>query len=232
MTNSQGYDIYIVNFAHHITKEVEYALKHSKKVLYTDLRISKDLESICPGVTNRSQVICKRKSGAVDHDKIAAKVLNAALEDWPVTFALYGDPSTWTIPTNLIRTSAKILGLTVKVLHEISSADALFTDCVKTNTQYQFKKDAILKARHLVYNKFLSEDEINKLLVFCIKNKNRFEESEVISTKSQQVRLDSDYRKSLTMFELGESKEVFVNRIKNLIPDILNDLIYLISFLL
>ena len=128
-------DIYIaglgVQTVDHITLETEAAIRASHEVLYVDTGAGTRafLEARCPIVTSlydESYVPGAQRLAAYRH--MAARVLEAALDHPPVTFAMFGHPAVFTYSSFLIADLAQVLGLTVRVLPGISSMDCLFAE--------------------------------------------------------------------------------------------------------
>lgn len=129
------YDIYIVGTgivpAFHLTREAEAAIRSSTEVMYVDrsFGIEEFLSSICPNVTDLAE-----SSYAIGEERIdayrlmATRVIEAAMNNPPVTFALYGHPLVYSLPPFIVKTAAEALGLRVKVMAGISSLDTLFVD--------------------------------------------------------------------------------------------------------
>jgi hypothetical protein len=114
----------------HVTREVEQAIRESREVLYLDAGAAtrQYLESLCPRVTPLIESYrddCARV-GAYEH--IAIRVIEAALDHAPVTFAIHGHPFIAAHPPFLVLELARALDLRVEVLPGISSLDTLFAD--------------------------------------------------------------------------------------------------------
>lgn len=127
-------DIYIVGLGivsvRQITREAEDAIRSSRTVLYVDagFGVHAYLLSLCRNVEN---LINEYQEGSLRVDTyraMAARVVEAALEDPPVTFAVYGHPTFFVYPSALIRRSAALLGLGVEVLPGISTIDTVSID--------------------------------------------------------------------------------------------------------
>jgi Tetrapyrrole (Corrin/Porphyrin) Methylases len=115
----------------HITLETEAAIRASREVLYVDTGAGTRafLEARCPVVTSlygESYAPGQQRLGAYRH--MAARVLNAALDHPPVTFAMFGHPTVFAYASFLIADLARVLGLTVRVLPGISAMDCIFAE--------------------------------------------------------------------------------------------------------
>jgi|ERR1043165_303669 uncharacterized protein YabN with tetrapyrrole methylase and pyrophosphatase domain len=135
MSRGSAPEIYIVGTGtvavHQLTREVEAAIRHSKEVLFVDngFGVPEYLATLCPKVTNLHGSSYEEGVGRLSaYDTMAAKVIEAALDHPPVTFALYGHPIVFAYPPFQIVKAAEVLGLRVKVLPGISSLDTLFVD--------------------------------------------------------------------------------------------------------
>jgi uncharacterized protein YabN with tetrapyrrole methylase and pyrophosphatase domain len=124
-------DIYVVGLGivsvRQITREAEDAIRSSRTVLYVDagFGVHDYLRSLCPNVEN---LITEYQEGSLrieTYRAMAARVVEAALDDPPVTFAVYGHPTFFVYPSELIRRSAPLLGLGVEVLPGISTIDTV-----------------------------------------------------------------------------------------------------------
>lgn len=132
---TEAFDIYIIGLGiqsvRHITREAEAAISRSKEVLYisADFGIREFLEERCPKVTDLHTVSYHEANERMDaYDTMSAKVIEAALDHPPVTFALYGHPMVFVAPSRLVIESSRILDLRVRVLPAISAMDCLFVD--------------------------------------------------------------------------------------------------------
>ncbi|HUU84899.1 MAG TPA: SAM-dependent methyltransferase [Phycisphaerae bacterium] len=153
-------DIYIVGLGvlnvDHLTRETERVIRGSKEVLYVDTGVATRtyLESLCPRVTSLFETSYEeagRRLNAYHH--MAARVLDAALDHPPVTFAMHGHPIVGVYAPFLIRDLASLLSLEVRVLPGISAMDCLFAElmvdpCV-TGMQMYEATDLLLRRRPL-----------------------------------------------------------------------------------
>jgi hypothetical protein len=84
---------------------------------------------------------------------MAAKVLEAALINPPVTFALYGHPTIFAYPPFLVYQAATELGIKVKVMPGVSAMDCIFSELMidpATNGIQMFEAtDLLMRQRPL-----------------------------------------------------------------------------------
>lgn len=78
----------------------------------------------------------------------------------------------------------------------------------------------ILPARPLVFNEFLAPAELDALTRFTLERETQFQLSEVISPGIGGV-VDFEQRRSRVLMDLGEHKDVLVNRLRTIFPRIL-----------
>lgn len=153
-------DIHIVGLGvlnvDQITREAERAIRRSNEVLYVDVGIATrtHLESLCPRVTSlfeTSYTETGRRLNAYHH--MAARVLDAALDHPPVTFAMHGHPIVGAYAPFLIVDMAGLLDLEVCVQPGVSAMDSLFAElmvdpCVLGLQMYE-ATDLLLRRRPL-----------------------------------------------------------------------------------
>src|SRR5271157_4892793 len=114
-----------------VTREVEQALRASREILYLDTGVATQryLEGLCPRVTSlfeQSYGEDRPRINAYEH--MAIRVLEAALDHPPVTFAIHGHPLIAVHPPFLVMEMANALGLRVEVLAGISAIDTILAD--------------------------------------------------------------------------------------------------------
>ncbi len=129
------HEIYIVGTGiqtvDQFTLESEAIVRASNEVLYVDTGIAtRDfLEERCPRVTDlysESYTPERHRLDAYHH--MAARVVEAALDHPPVTFAMHGHPVVFCYAPFLIADMASLLGLNVRVVPGISSLACLCAD--------------------------------------------------------------------------------------------------------
>jgi precorrin-6B methylase 1 len=126
--------IYIVGLGirsvRQVTREAEDAIRASRSVLYVDagFGVQNYLASLCRNVENLLTEYHEDSLRLGTYRAMAARVVEAALDDPPVTFAVYGHPTFFVYPAELIRESAALLGLGVEVLPGISCIDSVSVD--------------------------------------------------------------------------------------------------------
>ena len=153
-------DIYIVGLGvlniDQITHETERAVRRSNEVLYVDTGVATRsyLESLCPTVTSLFESSYRETEHRLNaYHHMAARVLDAALDHPPVTFAMHGHPTVGAYAPFLIVDMAKVLGLEVRVLAGISAMDSLCAElmvdpCVAGMQMYE-ATDLLLRHRPL-----------------------------------------------------------------------------------
>lgn len=78
-----------------ITRETERAIRASKEVLYVDTGVATRpfLETLCPKVTSLYEICYEAVGHRLDaYHRMAALVMEAALDHSPVVFAMHGHP--------------------------------------------------------------------------------------------------------------------------------------------
>ena len=131
---SHEIDLYIVGLGivnvDQITKETEYILKKSKKVYYVENGIGVDeyLQSMCDNAVNLVSEYEVNQDRMNAYRAMAAKVIFAALQESPITLALYGHPTVFAYPPFLIREICSHLEIKVKVLPGVSAFDTICSE--------------------------------------------------------------------------------------------------------
>src|SRR4051812_20143998 len=122
MRSKEAFDIYIVGLGivsvHQITHEAEAAIQRSREVLYVanGFGLAEYLSLLCSQVTDLSTAYQEGEDRMDAYNMMTAKVIEAALDHPPVTFALYGHPLVFAWPPFQILRVASLLGLRTKVL--------------------------------------------------------------------------------------------------------------------
>ncbi len=114
-----------------VTREVEHAIRNSREVFYLDTGAAtrEYLESLCSRVTALfDESYGEERPRVTAYEHMAIRVIEAALDHAPVTFAIHGHPLVAAHPPFLVLELARALGLRVEVLPGISSLDTLFAD--------------------------------------------------------------------------------------------------------
>lgn len=155
-----GIDIFIIGTGilpgFHLTREAEAALRAAKQVLYVDKSFGIDelLKGYCSNLTDLHKSSYSEGANRLDaYRNMASTVVNAALANPPVCFALYGHPLVYSLPPFMVIAAAEAIGLKVKVLPGISSLDTLFVDlrfdpCTQGVQMYE-ATDILLRQRPL-----------------------------------------------------------------------------------
>ena len=139
-----------------ITRAVEDACRGSAEILYVDTGIATRtfLETLCPRVTPLFDESYARDASRVSaYHHMAARVVEAALDHPPVTFALHGHPLVAALPPFLVLELAAALDLRVTILPGVSALDALLADLrldpVVHGIQMYEATDVLLRRRPL-----------------------------------------------------------------------------------
>lgn len=117
----------------HVTIETEAVFRDCREVLYVDTGIATRtfLEGLCPRVTPLYDVSYAPGRSRLDaYHRMAARVLEAAIDHPPVAFAMHGHPVVYSHATRLIAAAAPLLGLRVAALPAVSSLDCLFAELI------------------------------------------------------------------------------------------------------
>jgi tetrapyrrole methylase family protein / MazG family protein len=129
------FDLYIVGLGivsvRQVTREAEAAMRRSTEILYASDAIGIDsyLQELCGKVTEvYVSTLREDEERLSKYNRIAAMVIEAALDHAPVSFAIAGHPLVFVYPTQQILAVADQLGLRVKVLPGISSFDCMIVD--------------------------------------------------------------------------------------------------------
>ncbi len=133
--NRDAFDLYVVGLGivsvRQVTREAESAMRRSNEIFYASdaIGIEDYLHSLCENVTEIYVFTLKEGEARLPkYNLIAAKVLEAALDHPPISFAIAGHPLVFVLPTRLITAVADQLGLRVKVLPGISAFDCMIVD--------------------------------------------------------------------------------------------------------
>jgi hypothetical protein len=139
-----------------VTREVEHALRSSNEVLYLDTGVATGpfLAGLCPRVTSLYEESYSEDESRVSaYEHMAVRVVDAALDHPPVTFAIHGHPLIATYPPFLVLELARALNLRIDVLPGISAIDTIFADLrldpVVHGVQMYEATDLLLRRRPL-----------------------------------------------------------------------------------
>lgn len=139
-----------------ITREVEQAVRASREVLYLDTGVATKpyLQGLCPRVTSLFEESYREDRPRVSaYEHMAIRVIEAALDRPPVTFAIHGHPLVAVHAPFLVLELAKALNLRVEVLPGISAIDTLLADLridpVVHGVQMYEATDLLLRRRPL-----------------------------------------------------------------------------------
>ncbi len=102
-------DIYIVGLGvlnvDHITRETERVIRRSNEVLYVDTGVATQayLEGLSPRVTSLFATSYEEDGNRLNaYHHMAARVLDAAMDHPPVTFAMHGHPIVGVRPFGMV----------------------------------------------------------------------------------------------------------------------------------
>ena len=120
-----------VRAVNQVTREVEHALRASREVLYLDAGVATKpyLEGLCPSATSLYEQSYAEGQPRIDaYEHMAIRVIEAALEHPPVTFAIHGHPLVAVHAPFIVLELAKALDLQVEILPGVSALDTLLAD--------------------------------------------------------------------------------------------------------
>ena len=139
-----------------VTREVEEALRASQEILYLDTGVAtrRYLEGLCPRVTSLfEQSYSEDQPRLSAYEHMVIRVVEAALDHPPVTFAIHGHPLIAMHAPFLVLEMGKALDLRVEVLPGISAIDTLLADLridpVVHGVQMYEATDLLLRRRPL-----------------------------------------------------------------------------------
>jgi len=130
----EEHDIYIVGtgikWIEHITLEVDKVLSSCNSILYVERApgIDRYFSQKADKVVDLTSLYAENKDRMETYRDMATQVVQEALDNPPVAFALYGHPTIYSYPPFLVKEMSNALGLSVKVLPGVSSLDTLFCD--------------------------------------------------------------------------------------------------------
>ena len=132
-------------------------MRRSNEILYASdaIGIHSYLQELCGKVTEvYVSTLREGEERLSKYNRIAAMVIEAALDHPPVTFAVAGHPLVFVYPTQQILSVADQLGLRVKIHPGISSFDCMILDLqLDPGTQgvQMFETTALLLQQHALY---------------------------------------------------------------------------------
>ena len=86
------------------------------------------------------------------------------------------------------------------------------------------EKPRSLPARCVVLDEFLAPQELSELTCFTLEHEGEFEASEVLSPTAEKGVVNYDHRRSRVLTELGHHQHVMIERIKAVLPSVLEKL--------
>jgi precorrin-3B methylase len=139
-----------------VTREVEQAIRASREVLYLDTGVAtrEYLAGLCPRVTSLyEETYSEERWRETGYERTAARVIEAALDHAPVTFAIHGHPLIAAHPPFLVMERARAMGLRVRVLPGVSAIDTILADLCLDPVVHGFQMyeatDLLLRRRPL-----------------------------------------------------------------------------------
>lgn len=127
-------DVYLVGLGiagiWHLTREAEACLRASRSVFTVDpgFGVQEHIASLGPEVHDLLGEYREGGNRLDTYRRMAARVIEAALDDPPACLAVYGHPTFLVHPSVLIQRAAQPLGLDVYVAAGISSLDTMLVD--------------------------------------------------------------------------------------------------------
>jgi Rps23 Pro-64 3,4-dihydroxylase Tpa1-like proline 4-hydroxylase len=82
----------------------------------------------------------------------------------------------------------------------------------------------IARGQCVVLDEFLAPQELDELISYALHHEMEFQSSEVISPSGEPGTLDYDHRRSRVLMDLGEHQEVILERIRVVLPRVLEKL--------
>lgn len=114
----------------HLTREAEAALSASRHVFLVDpaYGVAEHIARLGPEVHNLLGQYEEGRNRIEIYHEMAARVTAMALDEPPVSLAVYGHPTLFVYPSSLIRRAARHLNLEVQTVAGISSLDTMLID--------------------------------------------------------------------------------------------------------
>src|SRR5215467_7586980 len=134
MADGRGPDIYLLGTGivgvWHLTREAEACIRASSQVFLVDpgFGVAEHIAGLGPTVHDLIGEYEDRHSRIDTYRTMAARVISAAMEEPPVSLAVYGHPTLFVYPSTLIRKAARLLDLRVHTVAGISSLDTMLID--------------------------------------------------------------------------------------------------------
>ena len=86
------------------------------------------------------------------------------------------------------------------------------------------ERPEVLPANCVVLDEFLSPQELEELTRFTMEHEADFQNSEVYSPRLEKGVINDDFRRSRVLMELGDQQEMILERIKSVLPQVLDRL--------
>ncbi|MBZ5688993.1 MAG: 2OG-Fe(II) oxygenase [Acidobacteriia bacterium] len=101
---------------------------------------------------------------------------------------------------------------------------AITRKVVTGSTVAAVERPEVLRANCVVLDEFLSPQELEELTRFTMEHEADFQNSEVYSPTVDKGIINDDFRRSRVLMELGEQQEMILERIKSVLPQVLERL--------
>ncbi len=86
------------------------------------------------------------------------------------------------------------------------------------------EEPAVGRAQYVVLDEFLAPQEVNELVTYVMEHEVEFKNSEVISPSGEPGATDYDHRRSQVLMDLGKYETIFLDRIRGMLPRVLERL--------
>lgn len=105
-----------------------------------------------------------------------------------------------------------------------SSERAAHTTAVAETRVTVAERPRVLPARCVVLDEFLAPPELEQLTSFALQHEADFHASEVVSAEAEGGVVNYEHRRSRVLLELGTQQEIIMERIKSVLPQVLERL--------
>ncbi len=115
-------------------------------------------------------------------------------------------------------------GIEEPVVDPQAPKGAIDTEVVSRATVAVAERPTVLPARCVVLDEFLAPQELNHLTDFALEHEADFQTSEVVSPEIEGGVVNYEHRRSRVLMDLDRHQELMVNRIKAVLPKVLEKL--------
>jgi Rps23 Pro-64 3,4-dihydroxylase Tpa1-like proline 4-hydroxylase len=98
------------------------------------------------------------------------------------------------------------------------------TSAVAQTSVAVLDRPAVLKAQCVIWDEFLAPQELEELIGFALENDENFAASEVVSPNEDHGIVNYEHRRSRVLMDLGHHEERVLEKIKNVLPQVLRKL--------